>query len=80
MGEEIPNITPDNGTGIGEWSREEIVELLLTGIKPDTDNVQGLMEEVIEGTPLGYKNMRREDALAIADYLKSIPPIVNEIK
>jgi len=80
LGEEIPNITPDNGTGIGEWSREEIVELLLTGIKPDTDNVQGLMEEVIEGTPLGYKNMRREDALAIADYLKSIPPIVNKIK
>jgi hypothetical protein len=24
--------------------------------------------------------MRREDALAIADYLKSIPPIKNKIK
>ena len=80
LGEEIPNITPDMETGIGEWSREEIADLLLTGIKPDADNVQGLMEEVIEGTPLGYKNMRREDALAIADYLKTIPPIVNKIK
>ena len=39
-----------------------------------------LMDEVIEGTPLGYKDMKREDALAIADYLKSIPPIVNKIK
>ncbi len=80
LGEEIPNITPDMETGIGEWSREEIADLLLTGIKPDSDNVQGLMEEVIEGTPLGYKNMRREDALAIADYLKSIPAIENKIK
>jgi len=80
LGEEVPNITPDMETGIGEWSREEIAELIVTGIKPDADNVQGLMDEVIEGTPLGYKDMKREDALAIADYLKSIPPIVNKIK
>ena len=77
LGEEIPNITPDKGTGIGDWSRNDIAELLLTGVKPDSDNVQGLMEEVVEA---GYKNMKREDALAIADYLKSIPPIKNKIK
>ncbi len=77
LGEEIPNITPDNKTGIGEWSREQIAELLLTGIKPDQENVEGLMKEVIQG---GYKNMKREDALAIADYLKSIPPIANKIR
>ena len=38
------------------------------------------MEEVIQGTPHGYKDMRKDDALAIADYLKSIPPIKNKIK
>ncbi len=43
------------------------------------DDVQGLMAEVVEGTSFGYKDMRREDALAIADYLKSIPPIVNNL-
>ena len=48
------------------------LELLLTGTKPDLDNVQGLMAEVIQGAPHGFKDMRREDALAIADYLKSI--------
>jgi hypothetical protein len=36
------------------------------------------MEEVIEGVSVGYKHMTREDALAIADYLKSIRPIVNK--
>jgi mono/diheme cytochrome c family protein len=79
LGDEIPNITPDEETGIGEWSRDEIAGLMLTGFKPNLDNVQGLMEEVIEGVSLGYKNMTREDALAIADYLKSIRPIVNKI-
>lgn len=77
LGKEISNITPDKETGIGEWSRNDIAELLLTGVKPDLDNVQGLMEEVIEA---GYKQMKKEDALAIADYLKSIPPIKNKIK
>jgi mono/diheme cytochrome c family protein len=77
LGEEIPNITPDKETGIGEWSRNDIAEFLITGTKPDLDNAQGLMEEVIEA---GYKSMRREDALAIADYLKSIPPIKNKVK
>ncbi|NIT02576.1 MAG: cytochrome C, partial [Candidatus Latescibacteria bacterium] len=57
--------------------RDDVVYLLQNGIKPDLDNVQGLMAEVIEG---GYKNLTKEDALAIADYLKSIPPIANKIK
>ena len=79
LGEGVPNITPDKETGIGSWKREDIAELLLTGTKPDFDNVQGLMYEVIQGTPHGYKDMTKEDALAIADYLKAIPAIVNKI-
>ncbi len=69
---EVPNITPDKETGIGDWSRESIADLIQTGSKPDLDNVQGLMAEVIEA---GYKNMKREDALAIADYLKTVPSV-----
>lgn len=79
LGEAVPNITPDKETGIGSWKREEIAELLITGIKPDFDNVQGLMDEVIQGTPHGYKDLKKEDALAIADYLKTIPAIPNKI-
>jgi mono/diheme cytochrome c family protein len=80
LGEAVPNITPDQETGIADWKREDIAELLLTGTKPDLDNVQGLMAEVIQGTAYGYKDMRREDALAIADYLKSVPPLKNKIE
>ena len=75
---EVSNITPDKETGIGDWSRDSIADLLLTGTKPDLDNVQGLMAEVIEA---GYKHMKREDALAIADYLlKTVKPVKNKIE
>jgi mono/diheme cytochrome c family protein len=77
LGEDVPNITPDKETGIGEWKREDIAELLLTGNKPDADNVEGLMAEVIEH---GFKSMTKEDTLALADYLKSIPAIKNKVK
>jgi mono/diheme cytochrome c family protein len=80
LGELVPNITPDKDTGIGAWRREDIAELLTKGTKPDLDYVRGLMYDVIEGTSHGYRNMSREDALAIADYLKSIPAIKNKIK
>jgi mono/diheme cytochrome c family protein len=80
LGERVPNITPDNETGIGTWKREEIADLLITGAKPDLDYVRGLMYDVIRGTSHGYRNMSREDALAIADYIKSIPAIKNKVE
>ena len=80
LGEGVPNITPDKETGIGDWKRDDMVELLKSGIKADLDNVQGLMLEVIQGAGHGYKDMTKEDMLAIADYLKSIPVIKNKVK
>ncbi len=80
LGEDVPNITPHQETGIKDWSRDEIADLLIKGTKLDLDDVQGLMAEVVHGTTAGYKDMTREDALAIADYLKSIPAIRNEIE
>jgi mono/diheme cytochrome c family protein len=80
-GEVTPNITPDTETGIGEWSEDEIVSLLQTGFRPNFDNVQGLMALLIEGVREGgYKDMTQEDALAIARYLKSVPPLVHRIE
>ena len=77
LGQAVPNITPDKDTGISEWKREDITGVLLTGTKPDLDNIQGLMAEVIEQ---GYKHMTKQDALAIADYVKSVRPIKNRIE
>ncbi len=38
------------------------------------------MYEVIQGVPYGYKDMKKEDGLVIADYLKSLPAIKNKIE
>lgn len=75
----VPNITPDKDTGIGNWKVEEIVEYLGTGNKPDGDVAGGLMDEVILGTTAGYKDLTKGDLTAIAQYLKTIPPIRNKV-
>lgn len=71
-GELAPNITPDIKTGIGVWSRVDLSYFLQTGIKPDGNDSQGLMGEVIEQ---GYKFFNEEDLKAISEYLFSISPI-----
>ncbi len=75
---EVPNITPDTSTGL-TWSEGEIAEYLGTGNKPDGDTASGLMGEVIHGTLAGYKDLTKDDRLAIARYLKSIPPVKNKV-
>lgn len=73
-----PNITPDRETGL-PWSEDEIADYLGSGNKPDGDVAGSLMAEVIEGTLAGYKDLTKADRLAIAKYLKSIPPVRNKI-
>lgn len=79
-GEVMPNITPDPETGIGEWSEREIADFVRTGFYPNGDNAQGLMALLIDGLELGYDDMTKDDALAIAAYLKTVPPIVHRIE
>jgi mono/diheme cytochrome c family protein len=64
-----PNITPDPDTGIGKWSKADIVMALRNGKRPDGS---------IIGPPMPipvYRHMSDSDANAIAVYLLSRPPI-----
>jgi mono/diheme cytochrome c family protein len=70
----VPNITPDKDTGL-TWSEEEIADYMATGNKPDGDVAGGLMGEIVQGTSAGYKDLTKADRLAIARYLKTVPPI-----
>lgn len=76
-GEVAPNITPDRETGIGTWTVEDVVFLLKTGFTPSGDDVQGLMAEMIDN---GFKYLTDEDLRAIAAYLRSLPPVRNEVR
>jgi mono/diheme cytochrome c family protein len=74
----VPNITPDKDTGL-TWSEDQIAEYLGTGNTPAGDVAGGLMMEVIQGTSVGYKDMTPADLLAMARYLKTIPPIRHKV-
>ncbi len=76
-GELAPNITPDEETGIGTWSIADVDWYLETGFKPDGDDTQGLMAELIEH---GFARIPKSDRLAIAEYLRSLAPIHNVVK
>jgi mono/diheme cytochrome c family protein len=72
-GGKVPNITPDKETGIGSWSRADILRVLKTGMLPDFDAVGSAMGEVVETT----SRLSDADRQAIAVYLESLPPLAN---
>jgi mono/diheme cytochrome c family protein len=75
-GQVVPNITPDPTTGIGEWQKADLVELLKTGTTPEQTTVKGAMREAIAD---GFKYLSDDDLAAIADYLLAQPPIVHQV-
>jgi mono/diheme cytochrome c family protein len=74
-GEAVPNITPHREDGIGRWSASDIEYFLDIGMLPDGDFTGSSMVDVIEDNT---SQLTREDRLAIAAYLKSLPPVADE--
>ncbi len=73
-GEAVPNITPDVQTGIGGWPQGDVAYFLQTGATPDGDYTGGEMAEVIDE---GLSRLDRSDLEAMAEYLRSIPPVAH---
>lgn len=73
-GERVPNITPNEDSGIGEWSEDDIAFFLEIGMLPDGDFTGGSMGEVIEHNT---SQLTPEDRAAIAHYLASLPPLAD---
>ncbi|MEN8213641.1 MAG: cytochrome c [Pseudomonadota bacterium] len=72
----VPNITPERNTGIGHWKLHDLFNFFDRGVKPDGASASGRMAEV-----LGTSSMRLTpaDKRAIAVYLKSLPPVRNDV-
>jgi len=67
------NITPDDETGIGTWSEEEVQRAIITGVSKDG-------RRLILMPWFAYSALTAEDADAVAYYLKNVLPAVkNEI-
>ena len=69
------NITPDDDTGIGSLSEEEIANFLRTGKLADGSEVAGTMGNAIDSY---FSKLTEDDASAIAAFLKSIPAVSND--
>lgn len=63
-----PNLTPDEATGLGAWSADEIVTTVRTGVRPDGRELAPVMPWH------AYAALTDKDAAALAAYLKSLPP------
>ena len=75
-GDLAPNLTPDDDTGLGNWTRTDLVWFLQTASMPDGDDATGLMKEVIEQ---GYAHLPESELQAIGEYLDSLPPVHNKL-
>jgi mono/diheme cytochrome c family protein len=67
------NLTPDSATGIGRWSEEDFIRTIRQGVNPDGDSLNSFMSWK------QYGRMTDMDLRAIYRYLRTLPPIRNEI-
>jgi mono/diheme cytochrome c family protein len=70
-----PSLTSNKEAGLGEWSIEDIVDLLRTGISK-RGAVYGPMAEVVFDS---FQHLTDDDVRAVAVYLKSLPSKASEV-
>jgi len=67
------NITPDKETGIGNWTDEQIATALISGKRPDGRQLAPIMPYA------SFTHMTKDDVAAVVAFLRSIPPVKNEV-
>jgi mono/diheme cytochrome c family protein len=67
-----PNITSDLTSGIGGWSRQELVDYMRTGHAAGKAQAAGPMAEAIDDS---LSRLTTPDLVAIATYLKATAPV-----
>jgi mono/diheme cytochrome c family protein len=67
-----PNLTPDKETGLGKWTKEQIVTAITTGKRPDGRVLAPVMPWQ------HFAELTQADSAAIAAYLASLPAVANK--
>jgi mono/diheme cytochrome c family protein len=65
----VPNITPDDETGIGQWTSDEFYRMMHTGVSRDGALLYPAMPFA------SYTKVTRADSDAIYAYIMSVPPV-----
>jgi len=70
------NLTPDTSTGIGEWTEENFMRTLRSGKHQGQPNGR----DILPPMPwFNYGKMTDDDLRAVWAYLRSIPPVQNQV-
>ena len=70
------NLTPDKETGIAEWSEQNFMQALRTGKHQGQPNGRDILPPMPWDV---YKSMTDDDLKAVYAYLRSIPPVKNQV-
>ena len=68
-----PNLTPDRETGLGNWSEQDIVTALRTGVRPDGRELAPIMPW------RAFAELTDTDLHSVALYLKSLAAVRNQV-
>jgi mono/diheme cytochrome c family protein len=68
-----PNITPDEATGIGRWSRDDFARAVHEGRRPNGAYLYPAFPYPY------YSKVTRQDTDAIYDYLRTLAPVSNPV-
>ena len=68
------NITPDSGTGIGNWTGGQFLDSMRRGVRPNGEHLYPVFPYT------AFTKITNEDVAALFAYLKSIPAIRQETK
>ena len=72
------NITPDRETGIGTWTDDDIKRAIVEGKRPSHGRLANAHLGVVMAAPF-FKALTPGDLDAVVKYLRSLPPIRNEV-
>jgi mono/diheme cytochrome c family protein len=68
------NLTPEEETGLGQWTSDQIVIAIRTGKRPDGRELSPVMPYP------AFSHLAENDAEAIAAFLKSLPAVSNKVR
>jgi mono/diheme cytochrome c family protein len=69
-----PNITPDNDTGIGSWTDQQIIDAIREGKRPTGDTLLPIMPYPF------YNQMSNDDARALVAFMRTVPAVSKRVE
>jgi mono/diheme cytochrome c family protein len=68
------NLTSDRETGLGNWSDDQIKQVITRGVLPDGTRLLPYPMDYAS-----YSTMKPDDLNAIVAYLRTVPPVANKV-